>query len=91
LFDGLKLERDGLRTKVVELRAQATVVGAFSAAAEALDPDTVGRDLNRALASAKSDPEDAVTAACSVVESVCRSIWIESDLGLPAKQDISGL
>ena len=91
LFDGLKLVRDGLKTKVVELRAQATVVGAFSAVAEALDLDTVGRDLDRALASAESDPEDAVTAACSVVESVCRSILIESDLGLPAKQDISGL
>lgn len=91
LFDGLKLERDGLKTKVVALRAQATVVGAFSAAAEALDLDTVGRDLDRALASADSDPEDAVTAACSVVESVCRSILTESGLGLPAKQDISGL
>ncbi|TIL42798.1 MAG: abortive phage resistance protein, partial [Mesorhizobium sp.] len=29
--------------------------------------------------------------ACSVVESVCRSILIESNLDLPAKQDISGL
>lgn len=67
------------------------IVSAFSAAIQALDLDTVQRDLQRALDSAERDPEDAVTAACSVVESVCRSILIESNLDLPAKQDISGL
>src|SRR5690606_37873892 len=67
------------------------VVSAIGAVAEALDFDTVNRDLERALRSAADDPEDAVTAACSVVESVCRSILIESGLDLPAKQDIGGL
>jgi hypothetical protein len=43
------------------------------------------------LASAETDPEDAVTSACSVVESVCRSVLIELGLALPPKKDIQGL
>jgi hypothetical protein len=56
-----------------------------------LDFDTVQLDISRALASAQDDPEDAVTAACSLIESVCRSILIELKLPLPAKKDIEGL
>lgn len=58
---------------------------------ELIDFDTVQRDLDRALASAESDPEDAVTAACSIIESVCRSILVELDEALPPKRDIKGL
>jgi hypothetical protein len=51
----------------------------------------VSRDLDRALGNAKEDPEDAVTAACSTVESVCRSILIELGQPLPDRKDIKGL
>ena len=67
------------------------VLGSLSDVAQTLNFDTVTRDLDRALASAKTDPEDAVTAACSTVESVCRSILIELGVGLPEKKDIKGL
>jgi Abortive infection C-terminus len=67
------------------------MLGSLSEAAQVLNFDTVTRDLERALASADKDPEDAVTAACSTVESVCRSILIELGLGLPEKKDIKGL
>lgn len=90
-YDNLVLETIGRLVKLVEVSAVISVVGAMGAAAEALDFDTVNRDLDRALKSAETDPEDAVTAACSVVESVCRSILIEGGLALPAKQDVSGL
>jgi hypothetical protein len=63
----------------------------ISGTAGILDFDTVSRDLERALASAREDPEDAVTAACSTVESVCRSILIELEQPLPDKKDIKGL
>lgn len=53
--------------------------------------DTVERDLARALASVEADPENSVTAACSLVESVCRSILIEMGEALPARKDIDGL
>lgn len=90
-FDNLKLEMIGHLVKLFEIGTTAGVVTAFGAAAEALNFDTVNRDLERALRSAEEDPEDAVTAACSVVESVCRSILIEGGAELPTKQDISGL
>lgn len=67
------------------------VLGSLSGAAGVLNFDTVSRDLERALASATSDPEDSVTAACSTVESVCRSILIELGEGLPDKKDVKGL
>lgn len=90
-FDGLKLERSGIKVRLVSTTGTGAVVHALGAAIELLDLDTVHRDLERALASAEADPEDAVTAACSVVESVCRSILDASGLEWPAKEDVSGL
>ena len=75
----------------IESWANPPVLGSLSNAAQVLNFDTVTRDIERALASADKDPEDAVTAACSTVESVCRSILIELGLGLPEKKDIKGL
>ena len=60
------------------------IVNTFVEKPALLDFDTVQLDISRALASAKDDPEDAVTAACSLIESVCRSILIE--LKLPCRQ-----
>jgi Abortive infection C-terminus len=67
------------------------VLGSLSGAVEILNFDTVSRDLERALASAQRDPEDAVTAACATVESVCRSILLEVGESLPDKKDIKEL
>jgi hypothetical protein len=92
------LEADGLAITIVDGKPQlipgqlvGAVVSAFVQKAALLDFDTVQLDIGRALASAKDDPEDAVTAACSLIESVCRSILIELKLPLPAKKDIDGL
>ena len=80
-------------TLVAQIEAEFSppVLGSLSGAAGILNFDTVSRDLERALGSANDDPEDAVTAACSTIESVCRSILIELSLGLPEKKDIKGL
>lgn len=75
----------------IEKSSSLAVLSSLSVAAQVLDFDTVSRDLERALSSTKDDPEDAVTAACSTVESVCRSILIELGFGLPDKNDIKGL
>jgi hypothetical protein len=75
----------------IEAGFSPAVLGSLSGAAEILNFDTVSRDLERALASAHNDPEDAVTAACSTVESVCRSILIEVGESLPDKKDIKAL
>lgn len=90
-FDGFELQRHGNAVRLVTAATSAPVLQKLSGVANTISFDTVRRDLDRALASAKSDPEDAVTSACSTVESVCRSILVELSLPLPAKKDIKGL
>lgn len=90
-FDGLELQRHGNSVRLVTAATSAPVLQKLSGVAHIISFDTVRRDLDRALASAKSDPEDAVTSACSTVESVCRSILVELELPIPAKKDIKGL
>lgn len=92
------LEADGFRVSVVRGKARlqkiagdSAVVDAFGSKAKVLDFDTVTREIDRALSNAETDPEDAVTAACSVLESVCRSILIDMEEELPSQKDISGL
>lgn len=92
------LEPDGLAVILVSgkpalvLRGTAgIVVASFIEKVILIDFDTVQTDIARALANASVDPEDAITAACSLLESVCRSILIELRLPLPAKKDIDGL
>ena len=63
----------------------------FIAKVATLDFDTVQIEIARALPNLNDDPEDAVTAACSLIEAVCRSILIELQLPLPPKKDIDGL
>ena len=75
----------------IETFSSAQVLTALAAKAGNVNFDTVSRDLERALKSAEQDPEDAVTSACSTVESVCRSILLELQQPLPEKKDIKGL
>lgn len=92
------LEADGLAVTIVsgaahlvERTSAGLIVEPFISKVAKLDFDTVQIEIARALPSVSADPEDAVTAACSLVEAVCRSILIELGLPLPAKRDIDGL
>ena len=79
------------RPHLMELGRSGVVIGAAAAKAGTIGFDAVQLDIERALASAEDDPEDAVAAACSTIESVCRAILTELKLPLPAKTDIDGL
>lgn len=92
------LEADGSAIAIVNGKAHlvprdavGVAVKTLTAKVRVLDLDTVELDIARALANTATDAEDAVTAACSLLESVCRSILIEVGLPLPAKKDIDGL
>lgn len=89
--DGLAVTIAGGKAQLVERQASGAVVSAFAAKTAILDFDTVQRDITRALASLADDPEDAATAASSLIESVCRSILVELGLPMPPKKDIDGL
>ena len=91
IHDGYELQCQGANSRLMKRGTSAPAISALAATVTTIDFDTVQRDLDRALASAENDPEDAVTAACSIVESVCRSVLGELDLPLPSQLDIQGL
>jgi len=89
--DGYAVMIVGGKPQLVTRQAGGAIVASVIEKTALLNFDTVQRDITRALNSVAGDPEDAVTAACSLIESVCRSILIELKLGLPPKKDIDGL
>jgi hypothetical protein len=70
--EGLEVTVQGDHARLVELGRSGTGVAAVTAKVVTIDFDTVQRDIERAPKSADDDPEDAVTAVCSIIESVCR-------------------
>jgi hypothetical protein len=89
--DGLAVVVMGGKAHLTERVATGAIVEPFISKVATLDFDTVQSEIARALLNLKDDPEDAVTAACSLIEAVCRSILIELGRPLPAKKDIEGL
>lgn len=89
--DGLAIAVVGGRAHLVERTGTGLIVEPFISKVAKLDFDTVQIEIARALPSLNSDPEDAVTAASSLIEAVCRSILIELGLSMPPKRDIDGL
>jgi hypothetical protein len=89
--DGLAVTVVGGKAHLIERIASGVIVEPFISKVATLDFDTVQIEIARALTNLKDDPEDAVTAACSLIEAVCRSILVELGLALPAKKDIEGL
>lgn len=90
-LDGLTISVVGGKPILVEKTVAGAVVTPFIAKVTTIDFDTVQVEIARALLSADTDPEDTVTAACSLIEAVCRSILVELGLALPPKKDIEGL
>ena len=74
------------------------VTGGLGPASKSLEDLIRGRNMaalddefGRALRTVESNPRDAVSAACSILESVCK-IYIESEsLTAPSKQDLQGV
>ncbi len=89
--DGHAISVVGGKPELVTRAASGAIVSAVAEKTAVLDFDTVQRDIARAQKGLSDDPEDTITAACSLIESVCRSILIELGLPLPPKKDIDGL
>lgn len=90
-FDGFELRKIGQVFNVVALVTNTVGAAALKNKAKALDLDSVHNDFERALNEADSDPADAITAACSTVESVCKCILDEMGRPYPSNKDVKGL
>jgi hypothetical protein len=66
------------------VRSLSEVIGAR-------DLGALEKEVERALSNVVSDPEAGVTAACSMVESLCKTYMEDEELQLPSKETIHDL
>lgn len=90
-IDGYELQEASGRYKLMTLGTTGAVTAALSDVADKLNFESVQADFDRALSQADADPEDAVTSACSTLESVCKCLLDEMNESYPSQQDIAGL
>jgi len=90
-LDGFAIRMVGNRPQLLLLSEHSALVTDLRRKAEALNLSSVTRDFERALTTAENDPEDALTSACSVVESVCKCLLESLGEPMPNKQDIAHL
>lgn len=90
-IDGYELQEVSGRYKLMKLGTTGAVTAALSDVADKLNFESVQDDFDRALSQAETDPEDAVTSACSTLESVCKCLLDEMNEPYPSRQDIAGL
>lgn len=75
----------------IEAKGADEIISAARILAEQFNFDTVMHEIDRATLFVNDDPEDAITAASSLIESLCKSILIELKIPLPKDQSIKGL
>jgi hypothetical protein len=51
----------------------------------------IDTEFERALANVSTDPREAASAACNILESICKVYIEEEGLALPPKQDLQGV
>lgn len=55
------------------------------------DIPAIDAEFNRALANVNSEPREAVSAACNILESICKTYIADEGLDLPNKQDLQNV
>jgi hypothetical protein len=85
--DGLKYMRGG-RVVSSQLSAPAR---ALEVALQAWSIPEINTEFERAQANAQTDPPAAVTAACALLEALCKHYLAERGLPLPSKQRVAPL
>ncbi len=89
--EGLALRLVGTAYKLQPLAGNVPATTQLVAAAARHSLGSVEADFDRATQRAESDPEAAITAACSTLESVCKCILEEMKQPLPNKKDVKAL
>lgn len=52
---------------------------------------SINEEFDRALRSVENSPRDAVSAACNILESLCKTYIEEENLEMPTKQDLKSV
>jgi len=55
------------------------------------DIPAIDAEFDRALANVNSEPREAVSAACNILESVCKTYITDESLEMPQKQDLQNV
>lgn len=55
------------------------------------DIPSIDAEFNRALANVNSEPREAVSAACNILESIFKTYIADEKLGMPQKQDLQNV
>lgn len=55
------------------------------------DIPTIESEFNRALSNVSSEPREAVSAACNILESIFKVYIADEGLSMPSKQDLKGV
>lgn len=90
-FDDQELVKQGEFYRLASTSPGGLPASGLRIAVELTSYASVQADFERSLTAAEHDPADAITAACSTVESVCKCILDEMQQPYPSKQDIKGL
>lgn len=90
-YDGLEIVRIGATYNLVEAGGTAPVTELFGNRVEYLTLPNVKADFERAVSCIESDPEGAITSACSTLESVAKSILDSRGKSYPKNQSIQPL
>lgn len=89
--EGLALRLVNRAYKAQPLSGNVPATNQLLATAARLSLGSVEADFQRATQRADSDPEAAITAACSTLESVCKCILEEMQQPMPSKKDVKAL
>ena len=91
VYDQLKLQLSRLGMRIVPNVFRVSAFSKLSHKAELLELDNIQEELDRIMDNVATDPADAVTAACSLLESICRSILVQLEEPLPKKKTLPNL
>lgn len=89
-----RIEKTLGRSKLQYIRG-GTIIGSLAAPSVSLEESIrrknlpiLNEEFTRALESVESEPREAISAACNILESVCKIYIDEEGLDMPAKQDL---
>lgn len=83
--EGMVYHQGGI---IVSMGGSASPAASFEVALRSRDYPTLDSEFQRSLSNCESNPEDAVTAACNILESLFKIIIEENTLQLPAEQSL---